>query len=181
MLVWLRYIWLAITMVVGWDDRKKLKKEERELTPKKVIESIGLQKDYPFTLPKLVPVPWRKDTWMLTEDWSYNGVFIPRYFFCDLDSVPRIPFLYSFFKGYARTSAMTHDFLYSTGQVGRKEADQVFYDFMKLEGVNAIRAALVFYAVRAFGWWSYNTKTGVYESLMAPEVRDADYPEEVPV
>jgi len=176
MLAWLKYAWMTITAVVGYQDWKKNKEESKTLTPQKILKSLEQQNDFKIPQLKLEPVPWRKDTWLLIEDWSYGEFFIPKYFFCDLDSVPRLPYIYSFFKGYARTSAGVHDWLYATEIAGRKGADRVFYELMRHEGVHPIRAKLVYAAVRAFGWLYYGKKRGVWASLMAPEVRNADHP-----
>lgn len=152
------------------------RKEDKWLRVAGVLTALTNQKKSKLPLPRLEPVPWRKDTWLLVEDWTFGDVTIPKFFFCDLDSIPRIPFIYGYFKGYARTSAMVHDWYYATTPLSRSQADSVFYDLMKLEGVHPIRARLVYWAVRCFGWLFYGKKRGVLDALMDPEVRDADYP-----
>lgn len=181
MLVWLKSLWFALVTIVTRKDRKTYKKGFPDLSPQDVLDSLEEQYSSEITLPFLEPVPWRKDTWMLLEDWRYKGWFIPKYFFCDLDSIPRIPYVYSFFKGYGRISAFLHDWHYATEEVSRKQADRVFYDLLKLEGVHPVRARLAFWGVRVGGWYSYGKRTGVYDSLMAPEVRNAPYPNKIPL
>lgn len=154
---------------------------EKLLTPTDVLLSLRLQRTAPWPIPKMEPVFKKKDGWMLHEDWHYThpgldlDIFIPKYFFCDLDSIPRIPYIYSFFKGYARVSALVHDWFYATGLVSRDVADRIFYDLMILEGVHPIRAKLAYKAVSIFGKLFYGKRGGVYDALMAPEVRDANY------
>lgn len=175
MLAYLKYAFLALSSLLTLRGWRKDSKGSDTLTWEDVLETLHEQELSRLPLPKLEPVPWRKDTWLLLEDWHYLDIFIPRYFFCDLDSIPRFPYIYTYLKGYARTSAMVHDWLYATAAVSRAEADQVFYDFMILEGVHRYRAKLIFYAVRTFGDLFYDKKKGVLDALMAPEVRDVDY------
>ena len=175
MIEYLKYFALlfsVVSVVIGW---REYTKDSTSLTSEAVLHVLKKQKKCPLPLPKLEPVPWREDTWLLLEDWSYLGIFIPRYFFCDLDSIPRIPYVYTYLKGYARTAAMVHDWLYADQSTSRAEADRVFYDFMVLEGVHRVRAGVIYGTVRVFGCLYYGKKLGVREALMAPEVRDVDY------
>lgn len=176
MIAFLKQMLIALAAASGaltwWRERKVSK----VLTVEGVLGVLSEQKNSPLPLPRLEPVSWRKDTWLLLEDWSYLDIQIPRYFFCDLDSIPRVPYVYTYLKGYARTSAMVHDWLYATAYVSRRQADRVFYDFMVLEGVGRIRARLIYYAVRVFGDLFYDKKSGVLDALMAPEVRNAHHP-----
>lgn len=118
------------------------------------------------------------DEWILAEDWSVyvkeldTHVHIPMGFVSDLDSVPRIPFIYSQLKGYARFAAIVHDFLYRVGhvlpiraeadgsvvpvmKVSRKAADEVFLEIMERQKINSVRRFFIYWGVKLFGWWGY--------------------------
>lgn len=146
-----------------------------------ILKGLEQQRTCALPLPILQPIPTRKDGWMYVEDWHWGHHFIPRFFFCDLDSVPRLPFIYPFLKGYARTSAGLHDWYYATQRLPKAQADSVFYECMLLEGVSSWRAKLIYLAVHWFGHRAYGRRRNVYESLMAEEVRRVVYRPEVPV
>jgi len=59
--------------------------------------------------------------------------------------------LFALVSGYGNYAATVHDFLYSYGQVTRKEADAVLYRALRAEGVARWRSWLFYAAVRAFG------------------------------
>lgn len=110
---------------------------------------------HPDNLPKLSPIQGR-DQWVLLEDWTYFGYTVPKGFETDLDSIPHIPFIHSAYKGYARTSALLHDYLYRTGEVSRSAADQLFFDLMRAEGVPTNKRRDIYFAVRVGGWVRWN-------------------------
>ena len=66
--------------------------------------------------------------------------------------------LYALVSGYGNYAATVHDFLYSEGQVSRKEADAVLYRALRAEGVARWRAYLFWLGVRIGGAKQY-TKT----------------------
>jgi len=88
-----------------------------------------------------------------TTDKGYT-VEVPAGYSTDLDSVPRIPFVYAWLKGQATKSAVIHDWLYFNKH-DRKEADKIFLEAMKEEGVAVWRRWPIYLAVRAFGWLAY--------------------------
>ena len=116
-----------------------------------------------------------RDEWVLEEDWAFYSkrlgeeVTIKKGFKSDLDSVPRIPIVYSQLKGYARLAAIAHDFLYASGytiqyttgtphketKVSRKTADAIFLDLMVCEKIGPIRRRVIWFGVRVGGWVSY--------------------------
>lgn len=108
----------------------------------------------PIALPKLSPIR-NKDWWIVTEDWVVLGYLVPTGFESDLDTVPRIPFVYSLFKGHARWSALLHDYLYHSQLLDRKEADLVFLRMMEMEHITLWRRRLMYLAVRTFGVWRW--------------------------
>lgn len=97
--------------------------------------------------------------WVLTKALEYTTedgwtVEVPSGYSTDLDSVPRIPIAYAWLKGRATKSAVIHDWLYYNKH-DRKEADKIFLEAMKAEGVAAWRRWPIYSAVRAFGWLAY--------------------------
>lgn len=109
----------------------------------------------------------QKDWWILKESFSVevsahlaapplNSILIPAGFKTDLASVPKVPGIYALFKGSCRRAALIHDYIYSTGTVSRKTADDIFYHEMLKENVPVWKAKLMWLAVRVFGKGRYN-------------------------
>lgn len=85
-------------------------------------------------------------------------ITVPEGFETDLGTVPRLPFAYLLFGGASNEAAVVHDFLYS-GQapgVTRSQADEVFAEAMKAEGVATWRRGPMWAGVRAVGWLFYS-------------------------
>lgn len=78
-------------------------------------------------------------------------VAIPEGFVTDFVSTPRI--LYPIFPpvGIYNKAAMIHDYLYSTAEVSRSDADLFFLQAMEVLGVPKWKRDLMYYAVRLFG------------------------------
>lgn len=111
-----------------------------------------------FTTP-LVLNYLKSGMWLVRKPLTFklgNGkeITVPVNFSTDLDSVPRIPFLYAWLKGRATKAAVVHDFLYFKKH-NRKEADTIFYIAMREEGVPAWRRWPIYLGVRSFGWLYY--------------------------
>jgi len=81
-------------------------------------------------------------------------VEVPKGYSTDLDSVPRVPFVHAWLKGRTTKSAIIHDWLYDNKH-DRAEADKIFLEAMKDEGVPAWRRMPIYLAVRSFGWLAY--------------------------
>jgi len=97
--------------------------------------------------------------WVLSRALLYRTkggweVEVPKGYSTDLDSVPRIPFVYAWLKGRATKSAVIHDWLYYNKH-DRSEADRIFLNAMKDEGVPAWRRWPIYLAVWAFGFLAY--------------------------
>ena len=119
-------------------------------------------------LPNSLPTDYSKKAyspydWLLLEDLDYyveglGHVTIPKGYMTDFESVPRVPFLFSFAKLVAVKESVLHDYMYDcmTHKVTRKFADQVFYNAMRRSGVSKFRAYPMYLAVRAFGWRPWN-------------------------
>lgn len=136
-------------------------------------------------MPVLQPAQ-KVDEWILMKDWSFyskrilSQVTVKEGFRSDLDSIPRIPILYSQLKGYARLAAIAHDWLYRTGAIlesleeggyavlrtiSRREADKVFNELMKAENISTLRRWFIYQGVRAFGWIRYRPDPARVETL----------------
>lgn len=96
----------------------------------------------------------------LVRDFNYMGFTVPEGFVCDLDSVPRIPFIHARYKGRTVAGAVLHDYLYKRQLVSRKLADLLFMDAMQLEGVPFRFRLPIYWGVRLFGWigWWLNSR-----------------------
>lgn len=84
-----------------------------------------------------------------------NLVLVPAGFRTDFASVPRLPFAFWLFGDVAQEAGVIHDYLYSTGQVSRKLADEVFAEASKAMGVASWRRGPMWFGVRLFGGSRY--------------------------
>lgn len=107
--------------------------------------------------PEPVVRPSGRDLWEVVEPYKFNGFTIPRGFLTDFDSIPRLPVIFSTFKGRARAAALVHDYLYSIG-FDRYESDRIFLRMMVAEGVLCRHALPIFWGVRLFGWIFHGQK-----------------------
>ena len=102
------------------------------------------------------------DDLVLADD-DQRTIIVPAGFVTDFASIKVLhnAFLFVLFalvSGYGNYAATVHDFLYSEGQVSRKEADAVLYRALRAEGVARWRAYLFWLGVRIGGAKQY-TKT----------------------
>ena len=102
------------------------------------------------------------DDLVLADD-DQRTIVVPTGFVTDFASIQVLhnAFLFVLFalvSGYGNYSATVHDFLYSEGQVSRKEADAVLYRALRAEGVARWRAYLFWLGVR-IGGAKHFTKT----------------------
>lgn len=63
--------------------------------------------------------------------------------------------LFALVAGYGNYAATVHDWLYTTGQISRKEADAVLYRALRAEGVARWRAWIFWIGVRVGGSTHY--------------------------
>lgn len=63
--------------------------------------------------------------------------------------------LYASVVGYGDAAATIHDWLYSTGQLSRKDSDLVFHSALCASGVARWRAWMMWVGVRIGGHWRY--------------------------
>jgi hypothetical protein len=94
---------------------------------------------------------------VLLESFSYTAddgtvYVVPAGTVTDGCSSPRIlwPFVAPF--GFPFLSAVLHDFLYSGSGVPKARCDELFHEAMLSVGVTRLTAAVLYAAVRYFGW-----------------------------
>lgn len=63
--------------------------------------------------------------------------------------------IYALFAGYGNYAATVHDYLYSQGNLSRKQCDQIFYLALRDEGIARWRAWLMWAGVRIGGARAY--------------------------
>lgn len=135
---------------------------------------MGLVKFYlPLVLELLEEKP--KAVYLLKENftaaiWNDEGeaaviCTIPKGFYTDLASVPRVPFAYMLFGGIGQKAAVLHDGLYSRWheiktlaipdntavELTREDCDEIFREALKACGVGIVKRNLMYRAVRLFG------------------------------
>lgn len=93
-------------------------------------------------------------------------IIVPINFVTDGASVPRVPFVYLLVGGRARRAAAVHDFLYQThGARSRRQADLVFLEGMKVDGIALWARELMYAGVRIGGWGSWADGQARYAAL----------------
>lgn len=86
-------------------------------------------------------------------------IYVPKGFRTDFASVPRIWHHIVSPIGKHSAAAALHDYLYTkAANFERKEADRIFYEAMISCSVNKITAKVMYYAVRAFGKFSFQKR-----------------------
>lgn len=114
------------------------------------LSPLRLESVAPGSKEKMVLAPFVYDSDVLQA-----RVTVPDGFKTDLASVPRLPLAYLLFGGVSEEAAVIHDFLYSGGKVSRAQADDVFCEAMKAEGIPAWKRGPMWAGVRLFGWLHY--------------------------
>jgi hypothetical protein len=100
---------------------------------------------------------------LVLADEDQRVITVPAGFSTDFASIKVLhnAFLFVLFalvSGYGNYAATVHDFIYSFGQVSRKEADLILYRALRAEGVARWRSWLFYAGVRLGGAKNY-TKT----------------------
>ena len=103
--------------------------------------------------------PDRK-TWRLLAPFSYLApghglITVPAGFETDFASVPRWPLAFALLGSYGHAAAVIHDWLYTTGELSRPDADRVFHEALRSSGIARWRAWLMWAGVRVGGLGSY--------------------------
>lgn len=115
-----------------------------------------------------VLLSWRttKRVWVVKEAISLSfstkaakhNLEVPAGFETDLASIPRAVRSIIPQVGRQNLPAIVHDYTYrekSTAWLGKKKADLLFLEGMKICGVNWLRRSIIYRSVRMFGGWSY--------------------------
>lgn len=100
------------------------------------------------------PNHWRLDRDLVWRDGRRKFV-VPKDFETDLASVPWFLRWLLNRNGKEREPAVLHDYLYRTRKLPRDEADALFRDALKANGVGPVWRAMYWSGVRGFGWWRY--------------------------
>jgi len=89
---------------------------------------------------------------------EHEKFVIPPGFDTDLASIPRIAWpLAAPFRSEFMRPAIVHDWLYRyTCVFSRADADLIFYEMLKNEGVSSFKASIMYWAVRWFGASHYS-------------------------
>lgn len=102
--------------------------------------------------------------WRLTDDLVYGDIIVPKGFITNYASIGVFHniFLYpiyALFAGYGNYASTVHDYLYTNlhtkPSMPRKDADRVFYEALREEGVAKWRAWLMWAGVRIGGKKAY--------------------------
>ncbi len=102
------------------------------------------------------------DTWYLEIPLGYLSTLvgelftIPARFKTDFASIPRCVHWLLPKNGEYDAPAVLHDWLYAMGITDRETADYIFLEAMESINVPAWKRALIFGAVRKFGWKAWN-------------------------
>lgn len=83
---------------------------------------------------------------------------IPKNFETDLASIPKLiwPVMAPAHSSLIR-AAIIHDWFYrKTCEFTRLKTDLIFYHMLKNDGVSTLKASIMYYVVRLFGWNYYN-------------------------
>ncbi|PHR99246.1 MAG: hypothetical protein COA78_25215 [Blastopirellula sp.] len=103
-----------------------------------------------------------EDGWRLERSLVYSSDFlgrkisVPRHYFTDLASVPRIfRFIVPVANAKNRKASVLHDYLCTHGEsknVTQRQADIVFREALGVCGIGRIRSGLMYHPVRAYQW-----------------------------
>ncbi len=93
-------------------------------------------------------------------------ICVPTGFVTDGASVPRLPFVFLACGGRAKQAAAIHDYLYQThGTRNRRQADIVFLEAMRVDGLPLWIRELMYAGVRLGGMGSWSDGPARYAAL----------------
>lgn len=97
-----------------------------------------------LTLQEDVAVKWRDRMFVIPAGFECDGASVPRFLWSSVS--PQI-------DPCTLRGAVAHDYLYREKVPGwtREEADRLFYDFIREDGLPAVRSILAYWGVRLFG------------------------------
>lgn len=119
-----------------------------------IDEQITAEKGRVYTLmePHGLTIKWRdKEPFVVPCGFNSDGASVPR-FFWRLVFPPGDP--------KARRAGFAHDYLYRYHPNGwtKAEADKMFYDLLREDGVGFFRAKLAYWGIKFFGHIAWRTK-----------------------
>ena len=85
------------------------------------------------------------------------SITIPKGFESDGGTIPRV---FGYFSDLAFRGYFIHDYIYTTYDYSRKEADLMLKSCLEYEGVSLVDRSLIYLAVRLFGEKHYKLKGG---------------------
>jgi hypothetical protein len=135
---------------------------------------VGVDEMFGTALPSRIALDRLIDekTWVVRRPFDVHlegrAYTVPAGFPTDLDSVPRLPLMWLFFKGHAVVSAAFHDWLYASGVVPRAEADRLFWLLLRIEGAGRITSAGIWTGVRVGGWNAWRRHRRGLKANIAP-------------
>ena len=108
------------------------------------------------------PGEWILDGWL-----EYDGVRVPSGYITDLASIPGALQGLFHVNDETRLPAVVHDWLYTTQERSRAQADELLYRMMRAAGSPRWKAVLFFHVVRTFGGshWDFRKQLGGPDSL----------------
>jgi hypothetical protein len=98
---------------------------------------------------------------LIYESDIVGRVVVPKGFQTDFASVPRVPIAYMLFGDRAHREAVLHDYLYridSQPQATYSQANNVFFEAMKLRGKGFFVRYGMYWGVVLGGWTAYHKK-----------------------
>lgn len=103
----------------------------------------------------------KRGSWKLLQLLVYESdrigqIIVPAGFVTDFASVPRLPVAYLLAGDTGHAAAVLHDWLYTTHEVSRADADAVFAEALEVGGEPAWRRGLMWLGVRLGGWGPWN-------------------------
>lgn len=104
--------------------------------------------------------------WIINETFEYHVgsypsdeiITVPVGFDTDFASIPRIFWGILPPNGRYGKAAVVHDYCYRTACYDRKTSDVIFLEGMCVLGVGELTKAIIYYAVRLFGWHAWNER-----------------------
>ena len=83
-------------------------------------------------------------------------VVVPIGFRTNLESVPRIPFIFDSLGDQGNKASTIHDWLYATGQFTRSVSDNVLLEALGVIGMDYWKRYLIWFGVRVGGWVAWD-------------------------
>ncbi len=94
---------------------------------------------------------WKLSSNLIFVDANRKWRIVPTGFVCDFASVPKLPLTTFLFKtADTHKPAVLHDWYCVEQTIPQKEADNLFYEALISEGVNKLKAKLMWGAVRMY-------------------------------